>query len=50
MTDKKLTARDWIERAKETLDLRTKIEDDAELIDAHDDLCHALELMKDGSD
>lgn len=42
---KLLTARDWIERAKETLDERTRDEDDTQLLDAYDDLCHALEAM-----
>lgn len=40
-----LSAREWIERARDTLSERTKREDDAELIDAHDDLCHALTAM-----
>ena len=41
-----LTAREWIERATETLDKRTREADDMELIDAHDDLCTALEVLK----
>jgi hypothetical protein len=38
-----MNARDWMERARETLDKRTRAEDDAELIDAHDDICNAIE-------
>jgi len=45
MTIRDLTARELIERARETLDARTRTDDDTQLIDAHDDLCNALELM-----
>lgn len=37
-----MTAKEWVQRALETLDARTREEDDAALIDAHDDLCNAL--------
>lgn len=40
-----LTALEWVERAKETLHERTREEDDTQLIDAHDDLCNASELL-----
>lgn len=40
-----LTAREWVERARKTLDRRTREEDDTDLLDAHDDLCNALEAM-----
>ena len=40
-----LTAAQWVERARETLHARTQQEDDMDLIDAHDDLCNALQVM-----
>jgi hypothetical protein len=40
-----MTAREWVERARATLDARTRTEDDAELLDVHDDLCNALAAM-----
>lgn len=43
---KRLTAREWLERARDTLDQRTKREDDTQLIDAHDDICNALAALK----
>lgn len=45
MTEKQMTARDWIVRAKETLDKRTRQVDDTQMLDAYDDLCHALEAL-----
>lgn len=41
-----MTAREWVERAKETLEQRLEEDDDTQLIDAHDDLCNALDLME----
>lgn len=38
-----MSARDWMLRAKETLDARTREEDDAQLVDAFDDICNAIE-------
>jgi len=42
---KGMTARAWIEKARGTLDRRTREEDDTDLIDAHDDLCNALTML-----
>lgn len=40
------TALEWLERTRYTLDQRTRFEDDAELIDAHDDICNAIEALQ----
>jgi hypothetical protein len=45
-TPHNLTAKQWVERAKETLNKRTKEDDDSELLDAYDDLCNALEVWE----
>lgn len=45
MTTKTLSAREHIECAKQTLDERTRLINDMPLIDAHDDLCNALDVL-----
>lgn len=39
-----LTAREWIERARDTLKDWTSENDDTEVLDAFDDICNALDV------
>lgn len=41
-----LTVVEWIERARDTLAKHAHAENDAELIDAHADLCQALSMLR----
>lgn len=50
MTVRDLTAREWIERARETLRELDPDDEDTTLGDIDDDLSRALELMGDDSE